>query len=70
MYPRGGAQGSAQGGATQPEPNRAHKDKTVKKTASQFISDAMRHRVIVERGPKDEREVVANLSAPYCAARP
>ena len=67
VYPRGGAQGSAQGGAAQPEPNRAHKDKTVKKTASQCISDAMRHRVIVERGPKDEREVVANLSAPYCA---
>lgn len=42
--------------------------KDAKKQAAGFASQALRHRVIVERKTNEgEKEVVANLSAPYCA---
>ncbi|MCL1964130.1 MAG: hypothetical protein FWF69_03605 [Firmicutes bacterium] len=62
VYAQGPAAEQAQ--YSNPQAKCGKKKKDAKKQASGFVSDAFKHRVVVENGDK---QVVANLSAPYCA---
>lgn len=44
-----------------------HNTKNAKKQASNLVSMALQHRLVVESGKGDKKKTIANLSTPFCA---
>lgn len=67
VFPQGQAQEQPYGAGRAHDDARRQVKSEAKKQATGFVSKALSHRLVVESGTGENKKVIADLSAPYCA---